>query len=132
MNNDKNSLQISKISYKENKLYDDMEINIEKEFNEEDYCECEEQINNQLQLIDSLKVRIEELETDFYVKSQDIKILQQKFKSICPNITSSSSPLDTNKREVDYDSQISLTTPIKNKKVPPKLNLNELNNYKKV
>ncbi|GBC18725.1 armadillo-type protein [Rhizophagus irregularis DAOM 181602=DAOM 197198] len=81
MNKDKNSLKISKSPYKENEFYDNKEINVEKEFNEKNSCECEENINIQSQTINSLTVRVENLETDlFVVKNQDIKKLQQKFK----------------------------------------------------
>ncbi|RIA79166.1 hypothetical protein C1645_116547, partial [Glomus cerebriforme] len=40
----------------------------------------EEQIDSQSQLIDSLKARIEELETDSLIKNQDIKQLQNELK----------------------------------------------------
>ncbi|CAI2186711.1 1802_t:CDS:2 [Funneliformis geosporum] len=43
-------------------------------------CErYEEKIDNQSKLIDSLKTRIEELETDSIIKTQNIKKLQQEF-----------------------------------------------------
>jgi hypothetical protein len=54
-------------------------------YNYKDSCECKEQINVQSQLIDSLRTRIEELETDFNNKDQDIKKLQQDFQSIRNN-----------------------------------------------
>src|SRR2546421_3095636 len=41
-------------------------------------CECKEQINFQLQLINTLKTRIETLETDSIIKDQDIMKLQQE------------------------------------------------------
>src|SRR6266540_2130652 len=61
-------------SYKE---CQDESIKMEKESKKD--CECKEQIVAQEQLIDSLRARIEELETDSIIKEQDIKKLRQDF-----------------------------------------------------
>lgn len=105
MNKDKKSLKISKGPYKENEFYDNKEINVEKEFDENNSCECEEQINIQSQIIDSLKVRIEKLETDSVVKNQDIKKLQQKFKLARLSAVNGRQVVDR-----FYEPQISLAT----------------------
>jgi hypothetical protein len=104
MNKDKNSLQISKGSYKENEFYDDKNINLE-DFNENYSCECEEQVNIQSQIIDTLKVRIEKLEADSGVKVQDIKKLQQKFKLARLSAVNERQVVDR-----FYEPQISLAT----------------------
>jgi len=45
-------------------------------------CNCKEQIESQIQLIDSLRIRIEELEIDSIIKNQEIKKLQQGFDDL--------------------------------------------------
>src|SRR6266542_3221356 len=53
------------------------------------FKKCKEQIDSQSQLIKSLKTRIEELETDSLIKTQDIKKLQNEFKVLAtPTVTS--------------------------------------------
>ncbi|GBB84650.1 hypothetical protein RclHR1_11210004 [Rhizophagus clarus] len=126
MNKYVNSLQISEGPYKENDFYDDKEVNIEKESTEKYYCECEEQININSELINSLKVRIEKLETDFGVKDQDIKNLQQKFK-----LARLSAVNDRQVVDRFYEPQISLATQdIKNYFSSNKLKSNEVDGYK--
>ncbi|CAG8543929.1 16016_t:CDS:1 [Funneliformis caledonium] len=75
------------IAYKEHLNQDEEIIKMEKESKND--CECKEQIIAQEQLIDSLRARIEELETDSIIKNQDIKKLRQDFidfkKSILEN-----------------------------------------------
>ncbi|CAI2166581.1 1980_t:CDS:1 [Funneliformis geosporum] len=63
--------------YKEHLNQDEEVIKLEKE-SKSDY-ESKEQIIVQEQLIDSLRARIEELETDSMIKNQDIKKLRQDF-----------------------------------------------------
>ncbi|GES94065.1 hypothetical protein GLOIN_2v1499872 [Rhizophagus clarus] len=53
------------------------------------FKKCKENIDSQLQLIDSLKARIEELETDSLVKTQDIKKLQNDLCDFKEEIESS-------------------------------------------
>ncbi|CAG8543951.1 16017_t:CDS:1, partial [Funneliformis caledonium] len=64
-------------AYKEYLNQDEEIIKMEKESKSD--CECKEQIIAQEQLIDSLRARIEELETDSMIKNQDIKKLRQDF-----------------------------------------------------
>ncbi|RIA92314.1 armadillo-type protein [Glomus cerebriforme] len=85
MNKNKNSLQNLKNSYKEDELYDNKEVNVDKEFNEKNCCGCEEIINSHLKLINSLTVRVELLETEHVVKDQDIEKIKQKLKSFGVN-----------------------------------------------
>ncbi|CAB4441191.1 unnamed protein product [Rhizophagus irregularis] len=126
MNKDKNSLKISKSPYKENEFYDNKEINVEKEFNEKNSCECEENINIQSQTINSLTVRVENLETDlFVVKNQDIKKLQQKFKLARLSAVNGRQVVDR-----FYEPQISLATQnIKNCISSNKLKGKEVESY---
>src|ERR1043165_5396941 len=72
--------------------------------NSENSCECKEQINFQSQLIDSLRISVEEMEIDFDNKDQDIKKLQQDLQLILYN---------TNKPSESYsfDEQLNNNSP---------------------
>ena len=68
--------------------------------NGKESCDYKKQINCQLQLIHSLRVRIEELETDSIIKNQSINKLQQEIsdlriniQTICDNINDPSGSL---------------------------------------
>ncbi|PKC06009.1 hypothetical protein RhiirA5_484069 [Rhizophagus irregularis] len=58
----------------QNDIINDEPFDIEKV-----YKNCKEKIDSQVQLIDSLKNRIEDLENDSFIKTQDIKELQNDF-----------------------------------------------------
>ncbi|RGB28222.1 hypothetical protein C1646_797372 [Rhizophagus diaphanus] len=58
----------------QNDIINDEPFDIEKVFKN-----CKEKIDSQVQLIDSLKNRIEDLENDSFIKTQDIKELQNDF-----------------------------------------------------
>ncbi|CAG8761765.1 2067_t:CDS:1, partial [Funneliformis caledonium] len=62
------------------------------------YERYDEKIDTQSKLIDSLKARIEELETDSIIKNQDIKKLQQEFIDF-KNRDKKSNTLSKNEKE---------------------------------
>ncbi|CAI2166580.1 1979_t:CDS:1 [Funneliformis geosporum] len=76
------------MAYKEHLNQDEESVNMENESKKD--CECKEQIIAQEQLIDSLRARIEELETDSMIKNQDIKKLRQDFIDLKGSILESS------------------------------------------
>jgi hypothetical protein len=67
-------------------------MNVHRESGKETF-DCKIQYNNQIQLINSLRGRIEELETDSIIKDQNINKLQReifdlkkRIQTICDNI----------------------------------------------
>ncbi|CAG8673961.1 2901_t:CDS:1 [Funneliformis mosseae] len=85
-------------------------------------CECKEQIIAKEKIIDSLKARIEELETDSIIKNQDIKKLQQETNDLRESIQEIQSILKANKFLLGTSVKINKNTKVK-EFIKPEINL---------
>ncbi|CAI2166568.1 1973_t:CDS:1 [Funneliformis geosporum] len=90
------------------------------ELDEEKSCECKGQIIAKEKMIDSLKARIEELETDSIIKNQDIKKLQRETKDLRESFQEIQSILKSNKFLLGINKNIKVKEFIK-----PPINLEE-------